>query len=49
MMEMGLSFDMLRNMTKLGVNLVVDRWEMRRWREGLIVRQRCGYIGIRLI
>ena len=25
MREMGLSFDMLRNMTKLGVNQVVDR------------------------
>ena len=33
--EMGLSFDMLRNMTMLGVNQVVDRWETRRWRKDL--------------
>ena len=31
--EMGLSFDMLRNMTKLGLNQVVDGWETRGWRE----------------
>ena len=30
--EIGLSFDMLGNMTKMGLNQVVDRWETRRWR-----------------
>ena len=33
--EMGLGSYMLRNMTKLELNQVVDKWETRRWRENL--------------